>query len=129
MVAQICLAINLQGVIEALLYAHTKGLNLNDVFSCLENSGAGSYVFSVYAKKILARDFEPGVYIEYFIKDLEILLEECRRSNLCLPCLAFVRQFYQAVMAHGGPKLSFHGLLLVLEKLNKIELPNLAEKQ
>ncbi len=39
-------------------------------------------------------DFAPGFYVEHFVKDMGIALEEARRMNLCLPGLAMVNQFY-----------------------------------
>lgn len=43
---------------------------------------------------MVKRDFEPGFYVEHFIKDMDIALEEAKRANLCLPGLGLVRQFY-----------------------------------
>jgi len=122
-IAQICLAINLQGVVEALIYGYKKGLDMKDVFSLLENSGASSYALTMYGKKFVERDFNPTFFVEYFVKDLSIVLDEARRSNMCLPCLSLIKQFYQATMAQGGPSIAFHGLLLVLEQMNNIHLP------
>jgi len=50
---------------------------------------------------MLRRDFEPGFYVEHFIKDLGIALEESRRMKLGLPGLALASQLYQALGAQG----------------------------
>lgn len=43
---------------------------------------------------MIKRDFAPGFYVEHFIKDMGIILDECNRMNLCLPGIAVVKQFY-----------------------------------
>ena len=48
---------------------------------------------------MLRRDFEPGFYVEHFVKDLHIAIEEARRMKLALPGLGLVTQFYGALMA------------------------------
>jgi 3-hydroxyisobutyrate dehydrogenase len=50
---------------------------------------------------MLRRDFEPGFYVEHFIKDLGIALEEARRMKLGLPGLGLASQLYQALSAQG----------------------------
>jgi 3-hydroxyisobutyrate dehydrogenase-like beta-hydroxyacid dehydrogenase len=71
---------------------------------------------------MLRRDFEPGFYVEHFVKDLGICLEESRRMGLALPGLALANQFYLALVAQGGARLGTQGLLLVLEKFNNTEI-------
>jgi len=120
---QISLAINLFGVVETLLYGYNQGLDLQNLMQVLELGAANSAVLKAYGPKLLKRDFEAAFYIEYWIKDCELILEEARMVNLCLPCFGLIKQFYQAVMAQGGPKTAWHEILVVLEKLNNVQLP------
>lgn len=59
-------------------------------------------------------NYDPGFYVEHYIKDLGIALEECDRMELSLPCLNIVRQFYVALKAQGGGRLGTQALIKVL---------------
>jgi len=122
MVNQIAIVNNMQGVVEALIYGYKAGLDLEKVIETIGGGAAASFSLNVLGPRMLKRNFDPGFYVEHFIKDLEIALEEARRMNLCLPGLALVKQFYQSLAANGGGKMGTQGLLLVLEKLNNVDL-------
>ena len=70
---------------------------------------------------MVKRDFRPGFFVEHFIKDLGIALEESKRLGLSLPGLALAHQLYLAVQAQGYGKKGTHALMLALEKLSGIE--------
>ena len=70
------------------------------------------------AKRIIARNFDPGFMVEHFIKDMGIALDEARRMNLVLPGLALVHQPYVAVQAQGHGRKGTHALMLGLERLS-----------
>ena len=76
------------GVCEALIYGHKVGLDLNEIISTIQGGAAGSFSLSVLGPRMIKRDFDPGFFVEHFIKDMEICLEEAKRYNLCLPGLA-----------------------------------------
>lgn len=78
-----------------------------------------------YGPRILKGDMEPGFFVEHFVKDMEITLEECRRMSLCLPGLALVHQLYVALKANGGAKNGTQALIKVLELLNASPVPKL----
>ena len=67
-------------------------------------------------------NYDPGFYVEHYIKDLSIALEECDRMELSLPCLNIVRQFYVALKAQGGGRLGTQALIKVLEQLNNYKI-------
>ena len=71
---------------------------------------------------MLKRNFEPGFYVEHFVKDMGIALDEANRMNLCLPGLSLVNQLYQGLISQGGARNGTQALLLVLEKLNNVDL-------
>lgn len=66
----------------------------------------------------MARDFAPGFYVEHFLKDLGIALDEARRMDLAVPGMAAAYQMYVALKAQGGGRLGTQALLLALERLN-----------
>jgi len=67
------------GVCEALIYGHKAGLDLHNMITLLSKGGAGCFSLEKLAPRMLRRDFDPGFYVEHFVKDLGIALEESRR--------------------------------------------------
>ena len=72
---------------------------------------------------MIRRDFNPGFYVEHFIKDLAIALEEAERLNLNLPGLALAKQLYDEVSKQGHSRLGTHALLLAMEAKQKSKNP------
>lgn len=87
------------GLCEGLLYGHKAGLQLDQLISLLSKGAAGSFSLTSYGPRMLRRDFEPGFYVEHFVKDLGICLDEGKRMGLSLPGTALAQQFYHALMA------------------------------
>ena len=73
------------GVCESLLFAQKAGLNIDQMIQLLSKGAAGSFSLQVLAPRMLKRDFEPGFYVEHFVKDLGIILDESRRMGIALP--------------------------------------------
>ena len=82
------------GTCEALIYGHKAGLALDKMINLISKGAAGSFSLEKLAPRMLRRDFEPGFYVEHFVKDLGIALDEARRMKLGLPGLALASQFY-----------------------------------
>ena len=120
---QIMIANTMVGVVESLIYGHKAGLALDKMINLISKGAAGSFSLEKLAPRMLRRDFEPGFYVEHFIKDLGIALEEARRMKLGLPGLALASQFYQALAAQGYERKGTQALLLALEKFNNVEIP------
>jgi 3-hydroxyisobutyrate dehydrogenase len=106
------------GLCEAFLYAVRAGLDLERVMESVSSGAAGSWALSNLGPRIVAGSFDPGFFVEHFVKDMEIVLDECRRMGLALPGLALVHQLYTALAAQGGSRLGTHGLVLALARLN-----------
>lgn len=115
---QITIAGTMIGVCEALLYGTRAGLDLATVLRSIDSGAAGCWTLDNLAPRILKRDFDPGFFIDHFIKDMEIALDEARRLNLSLPGLALVHQLYRAVKAQGHGQLGTQALSLALEQLS-----------
>ena len=96
---QIMIASGMIGVCEGLLYGHKAGLNLDQLIKLLSKGAAGSFTLEKLAPRMLQRNFEPGFYVEHFVKDLGICLDESKRMGLALPGAALAQQFYHALMA------------------------------
>jgi 3-hydroxyisobutyrate dehydrogenase len=121
MVNQILIASNMIGVCEALLYAFKAGLDLNVVLQSVSTGAAGSWSLSNLAPRAIAGNFEPGFFVEHFLKDMGIALAEARRMKLCLPGLALAEQLYRAVEAQGYARKGTHALLLALARLSAVD--------
>ena len=120
MVNQVLIATNMIGVCEALLYARKAGLDPRVVLQSVGGGAAASWSLSNLAPRILDRNFEPGFFVEHFIKDLGIALAEARRMQLALPGLALAEQLYLSVQANGLGKKGTHALMLALEKMSNV---------
>ena len=107
-------------VCEGLLYGYKAGLKLDEMVSLLSNGAGTSFSLTKYCPRQLQRNFEPGFYVEHFVKDLTICLEEARRMNLALPGLALASQLYNALQGQGGARMGTQGLLTALEKMNGV---------
>ncbi|MDD5676518.1 MAG: NAD(P)-dependent oxidoreductase [Kiritimatiellae bacterium] len=120
MVNQIMIAANMMGICEGLLYARRAGLDPQKVLASVGGGAAASWSLANLYPRILAGDYQPGFYVEHFIKDLQIALDEAARMGLKLPGLALARQLYEAVRSGGGARLGTQALILALERLNHL---------
>lgn len=121
MVNQTLIASNMIGVCEALLYAHKAGLDLNTVMQSVTPGAAGSWSLSNLGPRIINNNFDPGFFVEHFIKDMGIALDEAKRMGLCLPGLALAHQLYIALQAQGHGRDGTHALQLALAELAAID--------
>jgi 3-hydroxyisobutyrate dehydrogenase len=121
MVNQTLIASGMIGVCEALLYAHRAGLDLDQVLRSVSSGAAGSWSLSNLAPRIVANNFDPGFFVEHFVKDMGIALDEAARMHLALPGLALARQLYLAVIAQGCGRLGTHALQLALANLSGLD--------
>lgn len=118
MVNQILIANNMVGVCEALLYAQSAGLSIESVLASVSSGAAGSWSLSQLAPRMVAGDFAPGFYVEHFIKDMGIVLEEASRMQLAVPGIALAKQLYEALRAQGHGRLGTQALVLALATLS-----------
>lgn len=121
MVNQTLIATNMIGVCEALLYAHRAGLDLETVLQSVSSGAAGSWSLANLGPRIIAGNFEPGFFVEHFIKDMGIALEEAQRMNLSLPGLALAHQLYIALAAQGHARDGTHALQFAIASLSGID--------
>lgn len=121
MVNQILISSTMVAMCEGLLYAFKAGLDVETVLKSVSVGAAGSKSLDIYGARLLQRNFEPGFYVEHFIKDLGIALAEAERMNLCLPGLALTKQLYEAVRAQGYGRKGTQALLLALENISNVK--------
>ncbi len=121
MVNQTLIATNMIGVCEALLYGYRAGLNLPTVMESVGSGAAGSWSLANLGPRIIDNNFDPGFFVEHFIKDMGIALAEAKRMNLSLPGLALAHQLYIALAAQGHARDGTHALELALASMSGID--------
>jgi len=115
---QIVVAGNMIGACEALLYAARQELDMQQVIDIVGKGAASSWSFNNLGPRIVQGNYDPGFFVEHFIKDMGITLEESAAIGLSLPGLALVRQLYIAASAQGHGRSGTQALFLALKALN-----------
>lgn len=123
MVNQTLIASNMVGVCEALLYAHRAGLDPDSVLQSVASGAAGSWSLSNLAPRMIAGNFEPGFFVEHFIKDMGIALAEAQRMKLTLPGLELAERMYRELANAGHARSGTQALVLALAKMSDVEWP------
>lgn len=116
---QIVIAGTMIGVCESLLYGHRAGLDLAAMLPSIRGGAAACWTLEHLAPKILQRDFSPGFFVEHFVKDMGIALQEATRRGLTLPGLSLAHALYEKVIALGHGRSGTHALMLALEELSQ----------
>ena len=121
MVNQVLIATNMIGVCEALLYAYKAGLDLEKVMQSVAAGSAGSWSLTNLGPRMMANNFAPGFFVEHFIKDMGIALEEASRMGLALPGLALAKQLYISLQATGHGRDGTQALVLALARMSGVD--------
>ena len=119
---QIVIAGTMVGVCESMLYGYKAGLDLSRMLESIRGGAAACWTLDNLAPRILQRNFDPGFFVEHFIKDMGLALEESKRMGLVLPGLSLVHQLYQTVQTLGHGRSGTHALILALEDLCKVHV-------
>lgn len=119
---QIIVALNIEAVAEALLFASRMGADPAKVRQALLGGFASSRVLEVHGERMINRTFEPGFRIELHQKDLGLALGNARQAGLSLPNTATAQELFNACAAHGGKAWDHSALIRALELLAGHEL-------
>jgi 2-hydroxy-3-oxopropionate reductase len=114
---QIVVALTIEAVAEALLFASRSGVDPAKVRQALLGGFASSRVLEVHGQRMVERNFEPGARIALHQKDLENALSGARAMGLSLPGTASAQQLFNACVAHGGAGWDHSAMLRALELL------------
>jgi 3-hydroxyisobutyrate dehydrogenase len=106
------------GVCESLLYAAKVGLDQQAVIDIIGKGAASSWCINNLGPRMIQGDYDPGFFVEHYIKDMGIALQEAAAAGLSLPGLALVHQLYVAVKAQGHARSGIQALFLALKTLN-----------
>jgi 2-hydroxy-3-oxopropionate reductase len=119
---QILVAVHLQAMSEALVFANKAGLNVQKVYEAVKGGLAGSHVLDAKVPLVLERNFKPGFRIKLHIKDLKNALITGRESGIPLPATALAQTFFEACDAAGRGNLDHSALITVTEELAKTQV-------
>ncbi|MCP3986853.1 MAG: NAD(P)-dependent oxidoreductase [bacterium] len=116
MVNQICIAGVIEGLSEGLAFAEVVGLDPRRVVEVISKGAAQSWQMDQRAETMIEGRFDFGFAVDWMRKDLEIALQEARRSGARLPLAALVDQLYASVQARGGGRLDTSSLVSLLRE-------------
>jgi len=114
---QIIVALTIEAVGEALLFASRAGADPAKVRQALMGGFASSRILEIHGERMIKRTFDPGFRIELHQKDLNLALQGARALSLSLPNTATTQELFNAAAALGGKGWDHSGLVRVLEHL------------
>jgi 2-hydroxy-3-oxopropionate reductase len=114
---QIVVALTIEAVAEALLFASKAGADPAKVRVALLGGFAQSRILELHGERMIKRNFNPGFRIRLHQKDLNLALEAARSLGLSLPNTSLAQELFNAVAAQGGSDLDHSAMVLALEKL------------
>jgi 2-hydroxy-3-oxopropionate reductase len=112
---QIIVALTIEAVSEALLFASKAGADPALVRKALMGGFASSRILEVHGERMVKRNFDPGFRIELHQKDLNLALEGARSLGLSLPSTAVAQQLFSSCTAHGGKGWDHSAMVRALE--------------
>lgn len=119
---QIIVALNIQAVGEALLFAAKAGADPGKVREALMGGFASSKILEVHGERMIKRTFAPGFRIELHQKDLNLALDGAKTLGLSLPNTATAQQMFSACVANGGAGWDHSALVRALEIMGNHEI-------
>jgi 2-hydroxy-3-oxopropionate reductase len=114
---QIVVALTIEAVAEALVFASKAGADPAKVRQALMGGLAASRILEVHGERMIARSFDPGFRIELHQKDLNLALEGARALGVALPNTATTQQLFNACAANGDAAQDHSALVRALERL------------
>lgn len=115
---QVAIAGVMFSVCESCLFAQEAGLDVVQWLELVVMGAAGSKAMDTLGRRILKNDFAPGFFINHFIKDLGLCLEECRRMQIVLPGIGLAEELYRSMQARGQGNLGTQALIDCLASLS-----------
>jgi len=119
---QIIVALNIEAVGEALLFASRAGADPARVREALLGGFASSKILEVHAERMIRRTFDPGFRIALHQKDLNLALSAARELGVALPNTSTAQQLFNTCVAHGGAGWDHSGMVRALEKMANFEV-------
>ena len=119
---QIIVALNIEAVAEALLFAARNGADPAKVREALMGGFAASRILEVHGERMIKRTFDPGFRIELHQKDLNLALSAARELGMSLPHTASAQQLFSSCVAQGGKAWDHSAMVRALEHMANFDL-------
>ena len=119
---QIIVALNIEAVAEALVFASKAGADPAKVRQALMGGFAGSKILEVHGERMVKRTFDPGFRIELHQKDLNLALNSAKSLGVSLPNTATAQELFNACAAHGGKSWDHSAMVKALEMMANFEV-------
>ena len=119
---QIIVALNIEAVSEALVFASKAGADPAKVRQALMGGFAASRILEVHGERMIKRTFDPGFRIELHQKDLNLALQGARAMGVSLPNTATAQELFNSCVANGGAKWDHSALVKALERMANHEV-------
>jgi len=119
---QIIVALNIEAVAEALLFAAKAGADPARVRQALMGGFASSKILEVHGERMVKRTFDPGFRIELHQKDLNLALSSARQLKVSLPNTATAQELFNSCAAHGGSAWDHSAMVRALELMANFEI-------
>ncbi|MBG6072212.1 MULTISPECIES: 2-hydroxy-3-oxopropionate reductase [unclassified Polaromonas] len=119
---QIIVALNIEAVAEALLFAAKAGADPARVRQALMGGFASSKILEVHGERMVKRTFDPGFRIELHHKDLNLALSSARALGVALPNTAMAQELFNSCVAHGGKAWDHSAMVRALEMMANFEI-------
>lgn len=114
---QIIVALNIEAVSEALLFASKAGADPAKVREALMGGFAASKILEVHGERMIKRTFDPGFRIELHQKDLNLALQGAKAIGISLPNTATAQELFNSCAAHGGAAWDHSAMVRALEMM------------
>lgn len=118
---QIIVALNIEAVAEALVFAQKAGCDVSRVRQALMGGFASSRVLEVHGERMIKRNFTPGFRIRLHQKDLRLALDSAKTLGVSLPNTANTQELMNSCAAHGESDADHSTILRTLERLSAVE--------
>jgi 2-hydroxy-3-oxopropionate reductase len=118
----IIVALNIEAVSEALVFAAKTGADPVKVREALMGGFASSKVLEVHGERMLNRTFDPGFRIRLHQKDLNLALDGAREMGVALPNTANTQELFNVCAAKGGKDWDHSALIRALETMSDFEI-------
>ena len=119
---QIIVALNIEAVAEALVFASKAGADPAKVREALMGGFASSKILEVHGERMIKRTFDPGFRIELHQKDLNLALSSAKALGVSLPNTASAQELFNSCSAYGGKAWDHSAMVKALEKMANFEI-------
>jgi 2-hydroxy-3-oxopropionate reductase len=119
---QIIVALNIEAVAEALLFAAKAGADPARVRQALMGGFASSKILEVHGDRMVKRTFDPGFRIELHQKDLNLALQGAKALGISLPNTSMAQELFNACVSHGGKTWDHSAMVRALEIMANFEI-------